>query len=369
MALKIAIDCRAASRGADFGSPDQATGTGAERTYWRNLLLALADIDQENEYLLCTDRGGEGWAPTAPNFRVVARMEPSWLFLARTLPVFLAQEGVDLAHVGPFAPYRCPCDYVLTLLDTGFYRHAHLLPWRRRYLSQILLPDVARGATRVLVPSKAVEDEVSTFITLTASNVDVTPLAPAARFQPMEAEEARARVAEIWQLTEPYILAMGVGEARKNLPRVVQGLAMAGKETPHLLAMVGKPTWADPALKKAIDATGMRQRVRFLGYVADSDLPALYAAASLFVDVSLYSGAGLSAMEAVACGTPALTPADGVNPLDPRAIAAHLRSCLTEPQQAAGLLAAGQARIQGRSWQVVAHRTLYAYREALGLTE
>ena len=87
------------------------------------------------------------------------------------------------------------------------------------------------------------------------------------------------------------------------------------------------------------------------------------------VRVGREAGGGMEEGEAGAGGTPARTPADGVNPVDPRAIAAHLRSCLTEPQQAAGLLAAGQARIQGRSWQVVAHRTLYAYREALGLTE
>ena len=42
--------------------------------------------------------------------------------------------------------------------------------------------------------------------------------------------------------------------------------------------------------------------MRFLGPVADADLPALYAAATVFVLPSLYEGFGLPVLEAMACG-------------------------------------------------------------------
>ena len=44
-----------------------------------------------------------------------------------------------------------------------------------------------------------------------------------------------------------------------------------------------------------------------LGYVEDTDLPALYSAATAFVYPSFYEGFGLPILEAMACGTPVIT--------------------------------------------------------------
>jgi glycosyltransferase involved in cell wall biosynthesis len=114
---------------------------------------------------------------------------------------------------------------------------------------------------------------------------------------------ARAR----YQLPESYILFVGTIEPRKNLLRLLHAwepLYLAG-EAPSLV-IVGKRGWLAEDFYAALEVSPAREGVRFTGYVADEDLPALYSGASLFAFPSLYEGFGLPPLEAMACGAPVL---------------------------------------------------------------
>ena len=101
---------------------------------------------------------------------------------------------------------------------------------------------------------------------------------------------------------------------------------------------------------KSIDLPA-RERVRYLGYVAEKDLPGLYAKASLFVLPSLDEGFGLPALEAMACGTPVIVSNCGalpevvgdaalqVNSADPGDLSRAMRLCLDQNDLSASLIA------------------------------
>lgn len=59
---------------------------------------------------------------------------------------------------------------------------------------------------------------------------------------------------------------------------------------------------------------GVSDRVRFLGMVADEDLPDLYRAADLFALPSTGEGFGIAFIESMACGTPAIGLSIGGSP-------------------------------------------------------
>ena len=52
---------------------------------------------------------------------------------------------------------------------------------------------------------------------------------------------------------------------------------------------------------------GLSDRVRYVGYVADEDLPGLYGVAELLAFPSAYEGLGLPVVEAMACGCPVVS--------------------------------------------------------------
>jgi len=64
-------------------------------------------------------------------------------------------------------------------------------------------------------------------------------------------------------------------------------------------------------LKAQVARLGLTDRVTFTGYVADADLADFYRAADVFVLSSRYEPFGMTAIEAMACGTPTVVTTHG----------------------------------------------------------
>jgi alpha-1,3-rhamnosyl/mannosyltransferase len=102
--------------------------------------------------------------------------------------------------------------------------------------------------------------------------------------------------------------------------------------------------------------------VRSLGYIAESDLPGLYAGAGAFVLPSRYEGLGLPCLEAMACGVPVVAADRGalpetcgnaallVDPDDGEAVAFALETVLDDETTRDRLRATGRHRAAEFSW-------------------
>ena len=125
-------------------------------------------------------------------------------------------------------------------------------------------------------------------------------------------------------LRRPYLLAVGTLEPRKNLPMLIAAFARLkrSEKFAHLqLVLVGGKGWKDQGLQRLLDELS-GAGVLPIGYVADGDLPSLYAGSEAFVFPSIYEGFGMPVMEARACEAqivasdiPEIREAGGVGPL------------------------------------------------------
>jgi glycosyltransferase involved in cell wall biosynthesis len=187
--------------------------------------------------------------------------------------------------------------------------------------------------------------------------------------------EARRRL----ELPEhrPIVLATRRLEPTKGVGALVDAMAEVRAAVPEVLcAITGTGSLADD-LRRRAHALGLDETVRFLGHVDDAALPSLYAAADVTVLPSIaWEGFGLSVIESLACGTPALvTPVggmpDAVRDLDPSLVLASSSS----HDIAAGLIAAlrERGRLPSREaciayarrfgWSTIAARVSDVYRE------
>ena len=185
---------------------------------------------------------------------------------------------------------------------------------------------------------------------------------------------AEARAALELPPDAPVVGAIGRLDPQKGLPHLVEAFAQLQPSDAWLVLAGSGPDEA--ALRSLVAARGLTARVRFLGFRAD--VPRVLAACDVFCMPSLWEGFGLSLVEALAAGVPAVVSrvdslpevagdaAVWVPPADPRALADALRALLADPERRAALVAAGRERAQrfGLDAMLTGYEAVYA--ELLG---
>ncbi|MBI4064977.1 glycosyltransferase family 4 protein [Candidatus Gottesmanbacteria bacterium] len=172
-----------------------------------------------------------------------------------------------------------------------------------------------------------------------------------------------------------YILSVGTLQPRKNFVRLIEAFSQIASKYPALtLVIVGKKGWLYEEILAAPQKHGVAQRVKFLDFVADSDLPSLYKNAKVFALPSLYEGFGLPALEAMSYGVtvvvsnvsslPEIAGEAGiyVDPEDVVSIAKGLTEALEGKEKEKRIMAA-KAQVAKFTWEKAAKQTLEVLEE------
>ena len=174
-----------------------------------------------------------------------------------------------------------------------------------------------------------------------------------------------------------YVLYVGVPDPNKDLHTLIAAYAStsAAFRREHHLIIAGPEGWFQPVLEEEAERQGVADRVRFVGFVSDAMLPALYSGATAAVSPSPLEGFGLTVLEAMACGAPVVVVDAGalpevagdaairVPPSDPAVMAAAMERIATDSELAADLTSRGFARCKMFSWERAAKMTLDVYAE------
>jgi glycosyltransferase involved in cell wall biosynthesis len=363
---------------------DASRATGAHRTgtetYSLRLIRALLALPSPHRFRLYTNGAAsaglfsDGAAPANVELRAIP-FPRLWTHLRLSAEMLLRPPDVLFvpAHVLPLLhPRRC----VATVHDLGYlyYPEAHR-PADRRYLAWSTAW-TARFSTLVLADSEATRNDLVRAYHIDPGRVRVVylGLAEVAASRPLLAgaeEEPRSAC--------PYFLYVGTLQPRKNLERVVAAFARLAA-LPELegvqLVLAGRRGWLYDGLFAQVNALGLAGRVLFPGYVAEGDLPSLYAGALAFVFPSLYEGFGLPVLEAHAYGVPVLTANNSslpevagdaallVDPHDVDAIAAAMHRLATDAALRQDLIRKGLENVKRFSWEKCARETLAVLEEA-----
>jgi len=302
-------------------------------------------------------------------------------FPSRWMPRLLARlgKGVDdlvggcdlYHHTQPHLLAVRSAVEVVTIFDCIYTLDAgYLAPEAAAHMTSVAQEMIAR-ADRILVPSEFVgADAVLSLgahpdrITITHLGCDhvVRDLPPGGFPRP----------------NEPYVLTVSRVDARKNHLRMLQAFEMLVKEgLPQRWIIAGPEGHGADVFARALEASPARARVEWRRFVADAELPRLYAQADAFLFASLNEGFGLPPLEAMACGTPVVAScvtsmpeilgdaAFLVEPTDSERIFEAARRLLVEHDLAEDFSVRGKARAREFTWRECARRTLIAYQASL----
>lgn len=356
--------------GIDASRTVVARPTGTEH-YSVQVIRGLVEAGPEHHFrLYLREPAPPGLLPVAPYVEhVVIGPRRLWTHVGLSREMWRRPPDVLFvpAHV---VPLWHPPATVVTVHDLGYRFFPRQHPRLARLYLDASTRFSSRAARRIVADSQATARDLEHEYGVPAGRIRVVypGLDPAmARVGGSAQQAARER----YGLPRPFVLYVGTIQPRKNLARLVEAFARLPREFSGVdLVLAGRIGWLADGILGAVHRLGLEERVRFPGYVAQPDLPALLSAAECFVMPSLYEGFGLPVLEAMACGTPVICSDAGSLPevagdaalqfpaANVEALAGALTRLLGDPALRRTLVARGLAWCRRFSWQRTATEIL-----------
>lgn len=363
---------------------------GGMETYARNLARVLPALDSRYRYLAAVGTEVHGLVPGGGGLIRVWVADPArpvWARRIRPLRTLL-QSAALARQLRRWTPEVLHCtlmfprppwgarNMVLTIPDLNF----ELLPDCWNLLDRRIMSLSCRLATRMAVALVTISDFSKRVLVetydISPDRVHVTPLGvEASLFAPPTDAGATSVLRRELRLPSEVLFFPANTWPHKNHERLLEALAVL-RDADGLrptLVLTGSAKHGHRAVMAAVERLGLHDQVRWLGYVDEVRLVALYRTATALVFPSLHEGFGMPILEAMAAGCPVAcsrTTATGetagdaaltFDPADVADIAAALRTLLQSKELRRDLRRRGLERAARFTWERSARATLGVY--------
>jgi len=317
-----------------------------------------------------------------------------WTQFALPLNLYLTRPRPDVFFTpSHYAPRFSPVPTVVSIMDLSYIHFPEMFKRRDLYQLRNWTAYSVRNAKKVLTISQASKDDIIKEYRVPEDKVVVTyPGVKSEVRNPKFETNSKYKIqmtkliSEKYGIEGDYVLFVGTLQPRKNLLRLIEAFSrichpelVSGSQSKRdsdlrqndtELVIVGKKGWLYEEILEAPKKFGVEDKVKFLDYVSDEDLPLLYKNALCFVLPSLYEGFGLPVLEAMQYGCPVITsnvsslPEAGggaalyVDPLNVDDISRNLELIINNSELRNKLIKKGYEQVKKFSWEKTAKETL-----------
>lgn len=269
---------------------------------------------------------------------------------------------------------------VITIHDLSVFKFPETHPADRVAQFERQFSSSVARASHLITDSEATRLEVINYLGWPVEKITAVPLGVSNTFAPQPVDMTTACLHSYGLVHGQYSLCTSTLEPRKKIERLLsayQLLPQAVRQR-HPLILVGSSGWLSEALLADIARLSAQGWLKYLGFVPQNDLPALYAGARAFVYPSVYEGFGLPVLEAMASGVPVVASpftslpevtqgaALLVDPDDVDALASAIHRALVDESWRQSAISLGLAVAKTFSWDRCADQTIKVYQSISG---
>ncbi|MBI5417931.1 glycosyltransferase family 4 protein [Candidatus Poribacteria bacterium] len=353
---------------------------GGPRTYTIGLIKALAEIDNNNKYIVFTDKKDpflkiENIELVNVNLPFTNAL-PYWDQIK--LPLSINDKKIDIFHhTKNVMPEFIKCKSVVTIHDMAIFLFPKTFTFAPRTYYHYYIMRAIQKADLILTVSENSKKDIINLSKIKEDKVKVVPNGVSEIYKKIDDIEKLKKLRLALDLPEHMILYVGTIQPRKNVDILIRAFnnLKKSKKIPHKLVIVGRRGWMVNEIDSLIDELDLKSEIKFIRSIQETELPIYYNLAEIFAYPSSYEGFGLTPLEAMACGAPVITSnvsslpevtGDAAVLIEPRNIEAltdALNTLITDSKLREELSQKGLQRSKQFSWKSSAKLTLEIYKK------
>ena len=197
---------------------------------------------------------------------------------------------------------------IATVHDLSIFKYPEFHPKVRVEYMEKEIYHTIKKADFIITDSNYTKQEIIDFFGYSAHKIEAIPLAVQNNFKPYAKEYTHLFLKSFGLKHAQYVLCLATIEPRKNIATLLDAYEQLPPKIRQYypLVIAGGKGWNSNDLHQRIDKAQQQGWLKYLGYVAEHDLPLLLSGAKLFVFPSIYEGFGLPLLEAMSCGIPVI---------------------------------------------------------------
>jgi len=347
---------------------------GGVRVYTREIVRALIEQNRQHEILLLFRNAARlGTYENVPGVQEVLLEGGPILYWDQVkVPRAVREYGIDVLFNPKYSiPLNTDCKTAWVCHGMDWYAMPQASAFMDRLSHKFLVPHYATKADAIISVSDITREHLRKYLNVPPERIHTIYSGLSDVFRTRVSPERLEEVRRRFSLPPRFLMYCGAVYPPKNFTRLIQAYAKVGpKQGVPLVIVGGGNRYLSEHELDEPKRQNIANWVRWPGWIANQDLPAIYQQSEGLLLPSLYESVGMPIMEAMACGCPVLTSdrfgtqeiagdaAVLVNPESVDAIADGIERLLNDRERRAGIVAAGLERSRRFTWSQTASELL-----------
>lgn len=206
-------------------------------------------------------------------------------------------------------PYLKSKPVVATVMDIIPFIHPEWTSSRFRKLKNFAFKKAILSADHIITISEYSKNDIINYFKIDESNISVVPLGVDKKYFKIIDKDKKQNILKKYNIEKDFFIFIGTLQPRKNILRIIEAfeqLPLEIKEQNQLI-IIGQNGWNTDELMNKLTYLEESGHGKWINYIPEDDMLALFQSAISLVYPSLYEGFGLPIIEAFASSCPVIS--------------------------------------------------------------